>query len=122
VLVVIILSLGTDVILHASGIYPPWFQPMAEGLWILALAYRILYGIIGGYFTAWMAPNCPVAHAVALGLVGELLTIIGVAMNWNKGPEFGPKWFSIALVVTALPCSWLRCVLGQESYAMTLRK
>ena len=110
-LVVIILSLGTDASLHATGIYPPWFQPMAEGLWILALAYRIVYGIIGGYLTAWMAPNRPVAHAVILGLVGELLSIIGVAMNWNKGPEFGPKWFSIALVVIALPCSWLGGVL-----------
>jgi hypothetical protein len=110
-LVVIILSVGTDGILHATGIYPPWFQPMAEGLWILALAYRIVYGIIGGYLTAWMAPNRPVAHAVILGLMGELLSIVGVAMNWNKGPEFGPKWFSIALVVIALPCSWLGGVL-----------
>jgi hypothetical protein len=110
-LVVIILSVGTDAILHATGIYPPWFQPMAEGLWILALAYRIVYGIIGGYLTAWMAPNRPVAHAVILGLMGELLSIVGVAMNWNKGPEFGPKWFSIALVVIALPCSWLGGVL-----------
>ena len=110
-LVVLILSVGTDVILHATGIYPPWFQPMAEGLWILALAYRIVYGILGGYLTAWMAPNRRVAHAVILGLIGELLSIIGVAMNWNKGPEFGPKWFSIALVLTALPCSWLGGVL-----------
>jgi hypothetical protein len=110
-LVVIILSVGTDAILHATGIYPPWFQPMVEGLWILALAYRIVYGIIGGYLTAWMAPNRPVAHAVILGLMGELLSIVGVAMNWNKGPEFGPKWFSIALVVIALPCSWLGGVL-----------
>jgi len=48
VLAVIILSLGTDIILHASGIYPPWFQPMADGLWVLALAYRIVYGVAGG--------------------------------------------------------------------------
>jgi len=110
-LFIVILSLLTDVVMHATGIYPPWFQPMAEGLWILALAYRIVYGILGGYLTAWMAPNRRVAHAVILGLIGELLSIIGVAMNWNKGPEFGPKWFSIALVLTALPCSWLGGVL-----------
>ena len=48
VLVVIVLSLGTDVVLHATGIYPPWFQPMADALWVLALAYRIVYGIVGG--------------------------------------------------------------------------
>jgi hypothetical protein len=107
VLIVFILSLVTDVVLHATGIYPPWFQPMADALWVLALAYRIVYGILGGYITAWLAPSRPMAHALALGLVGLVLSIAGVAANWNKGPEFGPKWFSIALVLTALPCAWL---------------
>ena len=107
VLIVFILSLVTDVVLHATGIYPPWFQPMADALWVLALAYRIVYGILGGYITAWVAPSRPMAHALALGLVGLVLSIAGVAANWNKGPEFGPKWFSIALVLTALPCAWL---------------
>lgn len=103
---VIVPSLGTDVILHATGIYPPWFQPMADPLWVLALAYRIVYGIIGGYIAARFAPNKPMKHALIVGLIGLALTIVGVAMHWNKGPEFGPKWFSIALVVTAVPCAW----------------
>jgi hypothetical protein len=107
VLAVIIISLGTDVVLHATGIYPPWFQPMADGLWVLALAYRIVYGIAGGYITARLAPNRPMAHALALGVVGLALSIAGVAANWNKGPEYGPKWFSLALIATALPCAWV---------------
>src|SRR4029077_15902127 len=93
VLAVIIISLGTDVVLHATGIYPPWFQPMAEGLWVLALAYRVVYGIAGGYIAARLRPNSPVAHAVVLGVIGEVLSIVGVASHWNKGPEYGPKWF-----------------------------
>jgi len=36
-----VLSLGTDVALHASGCYPPWGEPMADALF-LATAYRIL--------------------------------------------------------------------------------
>jgi len=27
----IVLSLGTDVVLHAAGTFPPWGQPMADG-------------------------------------------------------------------------------------------
>jgi len=107
VLAVIILSLATDVVLHASGIYPPWFQPMAEGLWILALAYRIVYGIAGGYIAACLAPHRPMMHAWIIGVIGLILSIVGVAMHWNKGPEYGPKWFGVALIVTALPCAWL---------------
>ena len=107
VLVVIVLSLGTDVVLHAAGIYPPWFQPMADGLWVLALAYRIVYGVAGGYIAARLAPDRPMAHALALGIVGLALSIAGVAANWNKGPEYGPRWFSIALIATALPCAWM---------------
>ncbi len=104
-LVVVVLSLGTDVVLHATGIYPPWFQPMSQGLWVLALAYRVVYGILGGYVTARLAFLRPMAHALWLGMLGTLLSIIGVAMHWNKGPEFGPKWFNLALVATAIPCS-----------------
>ena len=107
VLSVIILSLATDVVLHASGVYPPWFQPMAEGLWILALAYRIVYGIAGGYIAARLAPNRPMIHAAIIGVIGLVLSIVGVAMHWNKGQEYGPKWFGVALIVTALPCAWL---------------
>jgi hypothetical protein len=99
--------LGTDVVMHATGVFPPWFQPMADWLWWLALAYRVVYSVAGGYLTARLAPARPLAHALALGVVGLVLSIAGVAANWNAGPEFGPKWYGIALVVTALPTAWL---------------
>jgi hypothetical protein len=104
---VVVLSVGTDVVLHATGVYPPWFQPMANPLWVLALGYRIVYGIAGSYLTARLAPERPMAHALAGGLVGLALSIAGVAANWNAGPEYGPKWFAIAIVGIAIPCAWL---------------
>lgn len=118
VVAVIVLSLGTDVVLHASGIYPPWFQPMADALWVLALAYRIVYGVAGGYIAARLAPNRLMAHALALGVVGLALSIVGVAMHWNKGPEYGPKWFSLALIATALPFAWLGGKLRVMQFAV----
>jgi hypothetical protein len=54
-----ILSLGTDVVLHATGIYPPWFQNMSTPLWMLATAYRIVYSVLGCYIGARLAPDRP---------------------------------------------------------------
>jgi hypothetical protein len=114
VVAVIILSLGTDVLMHATGIYLPWFQPMAGALFMLALAYRIVYGVAGGYIAARLAPDRPMAHALALGVVGLALSIAGAVGTWNRGPEFGPKWYPLALVATALPCAWLGGKLRRE--------
>jgi sulfite exporter TauE/SafE len=105
--VVFVLSLGTDVIMHATGIYPPWFQPMSDSLFVLATAYRLVYGVIGGYVTARLAPASPMKHALVLGAIGTLMATIGAIGTWNAGPELGPKWYLIVLIVTAIPCSWL---------------
>ena len=101
------LSLGTDIVMHATGVFPPWFEPMATPLWMLATAYRIVYGIAGGYISARLAPDRPMRHAVILGVISLVLSIAGAAGTLNKGPEFGPKWYPLGLVVTALPCAWL---------------
>jgi peptidoglycan/LPS O-acetylase OafA/YrhL len=103
---VFVLSLGTDVLLHATGIYPPWFKPMSTPLWLFATAYRIVYGVLGGYIVARLAPSRPMAHAMALGVVGLALSIAGAVGTWNAGPDFGPRWYPLALVVTAIPCAW----------------
>ena len=107
VIVVVFLDITLDVIMHATGIYPPWFQPMATHLWVVAVAYRMVDGTIGGYVTAWLAPDRPVFHALALGIVGFLLSTMGAVATWNRGPEFGPAWYPMALVVISIPCALL---------------
>lgn len=100
------LSLGTDVVLHASGVFPGWGQPMSDGLFGLATAYRTIYAVLGCWLTARLAPDRPLAHALALGAVGVVLSSAGAAATWSKGPEFGPHWYTLALVASALPCAW----------------
>ena len=57
---VVILSLGTDQVLHVLKVYPPWGVPMYDsGLNLLALSYRIVYTIVGGYIAAKFAPPTP---------------------------------------------------------------
>jgi peptidoglycan/LPS O-acetylase OafA/YrhL len=112
--VVFVLSLGTDVVLHATGIFPPWFKPMSTPLWVFTTSYRLIYGIAGGYIAARLAPSKPMRHALALGFVGLALSIAGTVGTWNQGPEFGPRWYPLALVVTALPCAWFGGWLQQN--------
>jgi surface polysaccharide O-acyltransferase-like enzyme len=106
-LFVIIITTATDALMHATGIFPPWGQPMADSLFVLALAYRIVYGIAGGYITARLAPDKPVKHALLLGVIGFVLSLAGAAATWNRGPEFGPKWYPLSLIVIAIPTAWL---------------
>src|SRR5262249_4005645 len=87
-----------DVVLHATGVYPPWGEPIGHGLSLLAVAYRVVITIGGGYLTARLAPSRPLAHAVALGIVGIAGASVGAAVTWNVQPPLGPHWYPLALV------------------------
>jgi len=105
-LVGIILSIGTDMVLRAAGVFTPLGQPMADSLLLLATAYRTVYGVLGSYITARLAPQRPMAHALVLGVMGLIVSTLGAVVTWNKGPEFGPHWYPLALIATAIPCAW----------------
>jgi hypothetical protein len=115
--VVVLLSLGTDVALHAAGVSPPLGQLMSDPLLLLATVYRSIFAVIGSYTTARLAPDRPMQHALAGGVVGLVLSIIGAVMAWNKVATLGPHWYPLALVVTALPCAWV----GGQIRVMQLR-
>src|SRR5262245_61458879 len=87
---IFVLSIGTDIVLHAAGIFPPLGQPFSDRLCLLATVYRTVYAVIGCYVTAQLAPNRPMQHALALGLVGVLFSTAGAVATWNRGPAFGP--------------------------------
>jgi hypothetical protein len=94
-----------DVVLHAAGIYPPWGQRASDAAFLLATAYRIAFGIAGGYVAARLAPDRPMQHALALGVVGLALSTAGAVATWNR-PDLGPRWYPLAVVAMAIPCAW----------------
>jgi hypothetical protein len=106
--VVVILSLVTDALMHAIGLFPKPGQPAAGGgSFLAATLYRSVYGILGSFITAKLAPARPMFHAMAGGAIGFVISVIGVIATWNLGPEFGPHWYPISLIVTTIPCAWL---------------
>jgi len=104
-LVVVILSIGTDVVLNKLGIYPALGQRMEDKLFAWATAYRTLYGILGGYLTARLAPNRPMGHALLGAAIGMIIGTAGAVATWNK--DLGPHWYPVALVVEGIPCAWI---------------
>lgn len=118
-LIGIVLTIGTDIVLHATGVFPPWGQSMVgfDGALLLATAYRTVFGVVGSYIIARLAPNRPMQHALVGGVVGLAVSIVGAAVTWNKGPAFGPHWYPLALIVLAMPQAWV----GGKLRVMQLR-
>jgi hypothetical protein len=101
-LAIAVFSIATDTILHLIDVYPPFGQTMSGALFLLALSYRIVYGIAGCYIAAWLAPDRPLRHAVILGAVGVVLSTAGAVAMWDAGPA----WYSLAVIAISLPCAW----------------
>src|SRR5262249_56415388 len=104
-LVVVVLSVVTDTALHKFGIYPELGKRMSDGLFVLATVYRTLFGILGSYVTARLAPIKPMKHAMIGAAIGIVVATFGAVVTWNK--DLGPHWYPIALILTALPTAWI---------------
>ena len=114
-LAVVILSIGTDAVLHRLGIFPPLGQRMADRLFAWATIYRTTYGIFGSYLTARLAPNRPMWHAMVGAGIGMLLGSAGAIATWNK--DLGPHWYPVALVIQGIPCAWIGAKIRElQSY------
>jgi len=101
-LVIVILSVITDTILEKNGVLPQGAL-FDTGLLLLALLYRSIYSVIGAYVTARLAPQNPIRHALALGVLGILVSGLGAYV----GRDLGPAWYGLMLVVVSLPLAWL---------------
>ncbi|WP_202901416.1 hypothetical protein [Nitratireductor aquibiodomus] len=43
------------------------------------------------------------AHALALGGIGVVLSTLGAVAMW----QMGMHWYPIALILISLPCAWI---------------
>ena len=110
----VVLSLGTDQFFHVLGVYPPWGQPMYDAsLNLLALSYRIVFGIVSGYLVARLAPHTPMRHATILGIIAVVLSTLGALAAITQA-DLGPAWYPIALAAVSYPCVWLGAVLERR--------
>jgi hypothetical protein len=104
---VIVVSMGLDAVMHGTGVFSMDNTAMTTGNWLLALSYRLLAAIGGGWITARLAQSRPKFFAIVLGIIGTIVGLAGLAAAWMMRPNLGPLWYPILLVVTAIPCTWL---------------
>lgn len=105
--VIVALSTAADAVLHATHVFPAPGDPMSAALWVLASGYRFAFAVAGGWVTARLSPEPPMPRVIVLGVIGVVLSALGAAATWDKGPGFGPRWYPLSLVLTALPSVWL---------------
>jgi hypothetical protein len=103
----ILLEVGTDAAMRAMGIFPKAEGSMSDALFALATAYRTIFGVLGAYITARLAPSRPMMHVLILGALGTVAAAAGAIAMWNKMPEIGPRWYALVLIVLGLPSAWL---------------
>jgi len=99
-----VLSIGTDFILEKIGLFPSP-KPGLFLWWMLliALIYRGIFTIISGFITAALAPKNPIRHAIILGIIGVVVTMLGSIANWDKSAA----WYPIVLILITFPCTWM---------------
>lgn len=102
-----VLSLATDLVMVAIGVLPRLGEPAGSVPLLYATVYRSMYGIFAAYLTARLARNRAMAHALALGAIGLIVSIVGAVVTWNHQPPLGPHWYPVALIVLALPTAWV---------------
>jgi hypothetical protein len=115
-LTIIVLSLATDLLLQALGVYPPGDQPMNETSDnLFSLSYRLFFNTFGCWFAAYLAPRNPMKHALILGTIGFVLATVGAVGAVIM--KLGPAWYPILLALSPLPCAWLGGAIHRRYFA-----
>lgn len=97
------LSTAADAVLHAMNYYPNDGTAGSDPELAVALTYRTLFTVLGGFIAAWLAPSHPLRLATILGAIGTLPAILGVVAMWSLGHH----WYAISLAVLAMPSTAL---------------
>ena len=92
--VVVILSTVTDVILEKTNVMKQPFDKNPSWFILFVILYRCLFGIIGSWLTAKLAPRNPMRLAMIGGMIGFIISIVGVIVMWDTPP----RWYGISLV------------------------
>jgi hypothetical protein len=110
----IVASTLVDFAMYYSGVFPSPSSNMTAIHWAIATAYRIVIAIAGCWLAARLAPSRPMLHALITGAIGTVIALLGLVFTWNRGPAFGPHWYPILLVLTAMPSAWVGGRLGER--------
>src|SRR5262245_66262648 len=98
-IVTIALSIGVDLLVVYTGRFPARSADSTDAHWAIITGYRAVIAVFGCWVAARLAPSRPMLHALVAGGIGMALSVFGAIFAWDKGPEFGPHWYAIAVAL-----------------------
>lgn len=109
-----VLALGADLAIRATrpGLFGDSGPVESKGA-LLALGYTLAFVLGGCYLAGRLAPRKPLKHALILGVIGFVGTVIATVALWGTGPA----WYHIATLLLFLPAAWLGGRLAQARHA-----
>lgn len=110
-----ILNFGTDAIMRAMS---PWAFNAGGGsnnltILLVQMLYSAVYGVVGCYVAARLAPSSPMKHALILGVIGLFVAGAANMMLWGHVPS----WFVIINVLLIMPLAWFGGRLRENEIA-----
>ncbi len=101
-LVVVFLSIATDQVLERTGLMKSPFNENSTLFIVFVIFYRTVYGLLGSYITAALAPFRPMQHVMIGGFIGFFIAVFGTFAMWDVPPH----WYPVTLDILALPTAW----------------
>lgn len=113
------LAFGTGVL--TAGIWPTAIDvdgnPATGTARVAQLLYVGVFAVLGCWLAGRLAPSRPMAHALAVGVLG---LILNVASAWAMR-DGHPAWYLAAGVVTTMLWAWIGGRLAEGSGAAPAR-
>ena len=104
------LNMGTSFGLAALS---PAFsaRPLTDPAWLIGIcAYVGVFGIVGCYVTARLAPSRPLLHALIMGGIALAMSIPMTISMWNDAPA----WFNVYNLLAVMPYAWIGGTLRER--------
>jgi len=95
----LVVAIATMVTFAIAFPNPDSAQLPSISLMLFLLGAGVLYTIIGGYVTAFIARKAEIKHTLALGSLMVILGIISMIATFGKEP----LWFQLVLIITPIP-------------------
>jgi hypothetical protein len=113
-LFIAVLSFGTDIMLRVS--FPDDFDVPVRITSVrvlsLSLISAVVYATVGCYLTARLALSRPMWHALLLGLLALVFTVVNANALWMMAA----MWYKLASLVVVMPCAWLGGWLAERAH------
>jgi hypothetical protein len=77
---------------------------------LVICAYVALFGILGCYVTARLAPSRPLLHALIMGGLALAMSIPMTILAWNDAPA----WFNVYNLLAVMPYAWIGGTLRER--------